>query len=289
MSNILNSIICDDVVKGLKKIEDKSVHLTMTSPPYNVGISYTDREDNQSYQIYLDWLQDIFTLIYQKTVDGGRIAINIDAMTNRQDDKDKEYIRPIYPHLYEIMKKIGWNFRTEICWVKSEAVGRKTAWGSYMSSSNPVVRRNHEYILVWSKKDWKLNSDVSSDLTKKEFELWTLSTWYVQPETRNLSSHPAPFSEELAKRVIKLFSFPEQTILDPFAGTGTTPCMSYILNRNYIGIDNSEKYCNFARNRIDLATQLRIMNDIEVANRKPEKTKKQKAEEKIVDVFEENK
>jgi len=285
MDKILNSIICSDVIDGLKQIEDKSIHLTMTSPPYNVGISYTDRDDNQSYQSYIDWLESIFSIIYQKTVDGGRVAINIDAMTNRQEDKDEEYIRPIYPHLYEIMKKIGWNFRTEICWVKSEAVGRKTAWGSYLSSSNPCIRRNHEYILVWSKKDWRLNSEVPSDMSKKEFELWTLSTWYVQPETRKLSSHPAPFSEALAERVIKLFSFPQQTILDPFSGTGTTPYMSYILNRNYIGIDNSEKYCNFARNRIDKGSQLKMMYDIEVRDRKPEKTKKQKAIEKNSDIF----
>lgn len=245
-----NKIICADVLDGLKSIPDNVVHLTFTSPPYNVGLDYNNCSDNLSYSQYIGWLSDIFAEVFRITVNGGRCAINIDAMTNRQEDKDQEYIRAIYPHLYKAMGEIGWNFRSEICWLKSEAVGRKTAWGSYMSQSNPIIRRNHEYILFWSKGDWKLESDEKPDITKKEFELWTLSTWNVMPETKNPLKHPAPFSEELAKRVIKLFSFPRQIVLDPFVGTGTTAYEAYLHNRDYIGIDNCAEYCKYARDRI---------------------------------------
>jgi site-specific DNA-methyltransferase (adenine-specific) len=268
---MLNKIICADVLDGINTLNDNSIHLTFTSPPYNVNLDYLNYEDNLSYSKYLNWLKKIFTLIFEKTVNGGRVAINIDAITNREKDKEEEYVRAIYPHLYEIMKEIGWNFRTEICWLKSEAVGRKTAWGSYMSASNPVIRRNHEYILLWSKGDWKLENDISSDMTKEEFELWTLSTWSVRPETRKRCGHPAPFSEELAKRVIKLFSFPGQNILDPFSGTGTTCKIAYVYNRNYIGIDNSRKYCDYAEKRIDEVEQEKQITNFDKKKREEEK------------------
>jgi len=247
-----------DVIKGLNMIPDNSIHLTFTSPPYNTlerSGGYDNNNDNMKYDDYLKWLENVFELVYNKTIDGGRLIINIDATTNRQEDNDKEYIRAIYPHLYQIMKRIGWLFRTEICWTKSEAVGKKTAWGSYCSPSNLIIRRNHEYILVWSKKKWKLDSDEKPDITKKEFHEWTLSHWDIRPETKNLAGHPAPFSEELAKRVIKLFSFPDQTVLDPFSGTGTTAVVSKRHNRHYNGIDNSEKYCNYARDRLEKEDQ----------------------------------
>ncbi|MCD6435909.1 MAG: site-specific DNA-methyltransferase, partial [Clostridiales bacterium] len=259
----------------LSEIESKTVHLTWTSPPYNclkrVG-GYNNSEDNLSYKHYLIWLKDVFFEVYKVTVNGGRVVVNIDAITNREEDRTEEYIRPIYPNLYNFMRDIGWKFRTEICWLKSEAVGRKTAWGSYKSASNPTIRRNHEYLLVFSKGDWKLESDVESDITKKEFELYTLSTWNVMPETRKLKNHPAPFSEELSKRVIKLFSFPGQTVLDPFSGTGTTAYMAYMLGRDYIGIDNSEEYCQFARNRIEEGRQHKDMVDFF----EPEKSKSER-------------
>jgi DNA modification methylase len=271
---MLNEIICADVIDGLWGIDDDSVHLTFTSPPYNVNLNYKNSSDNLTYADYLKWLENVFYLIYKKTVSGGRIAINIDAITNREDDKDQEYVRAIYPHLYNIMKKIGWKFRTEICWSKQNAVGRATAWGSYMSSSNPCLRRNHEYVLVWSKDDWKLESEEKSDMTKQEFELYTLSTWHVQPQTRKLAGHPAGFPEELAKRVIKLFSFPGQTILDPFSGTGTTAKVAYMWNRNYLGIDNCEDYCEFARNRIAEVEQIDAMEELLCLPKKDKTIKK---------------
>ena len=273
----LNQIICMDVLDGLRQIPDDTVHLTFTSPPYNclnnVG-GYDIAEDNMAFNNYLSWLKSVFELIYTKTVKGGRIGVNIDAITNREEDKDQEYVRPIYYYLCKMMKEIGWKFRTEICWSKQNAVGRATAWGSYQSASNPCLRRNHEYVLVWSKDDWKLESEEKSDMTKQEFELYTLSTWHIQPQTRKNAGHPAAFPEELAKRVIKLFSFPGQTILDPFSGTGTTAAVAYKWNRNYIGIDVSEHYCDFARSRIESIEQVESMEELLMPARKKGNAKK---------------
>ena len=265
----LNQIICDDALHALKNIDSEVFALTFTSPPYNLKVSYGTHNDDMPYAQYIDWLSDIFAEVYRTTKDGGRLAINIDAMTNRQDDKDQEYIRPIYPHLYERMKKIGWKFRTEICWYKQNAVGKATAWGSYCSCSNPIIRRTHEYLLLWSKNQWRLDSDLKSDMTPEEFQQWTLSTWFIQPETRNLGGHPAPFPVPLAKRVIKLFSYPEDLILDPFCGVGTTPLSAKYLRRKYIGIDIDDEYCKYARQRIDNYRDL--LNEIdEPINKKPE-------------------
>jgi len=251
---MINKIVHTDVLDGVKSLADKSIHLTVTSPPYNVKIDYDNHVDNAPYKDYLDWLKKIFTEVYRATVHGGRCAINIDMTANAKGQRDEEYIRAIYPHLYNLMKEIGWKFRTEICWYKQNAVGSPTCWGSYCSNSDPFIRRNHEYVLIWSKGDWRLDGDIElSDMTKKEFETYTLSTWFITPETRKsiLSVHPAPFPEELAQRIIKLFSYRGNTILDVFCGSGTVPYMSKLLGRNYIGLDNSKSYCAFARSRIE--------------------------------------
>lgn len=251
--SVLNTIICDDVLLGLPKVPDESVELVWTSPPYNVNlVGYKNRNDNDPYSVYILWLRDIMIECKRVLKNGGRLAINIDAMTNRQDDSDEEYIRPIYADLVNIGREIGLQFRAEFCWYKQNVVGRKTAWGSYQSCSNPICRRNHEYVLVWSKGDWKLEGDSElSDMTAKEFQEWTISTWFIQPETRNRNNHPAPFPEELAKRVIKLFTYRGNTVLDPFMGTGTTGAVAKMFGRNYIGIDNSKDDVKYATERIN--------------------------------------
>jgi|2_EtaG_2_1085320.scaffolds.fasta_scaffold00063_28 DNA modification methylase len=282
--NILNTIINKDVLDGLKDISDETVALTVTSPPYNLKIDYDSIEDDQPYADYLVWLKEVFSEVYRVTKHGGRCAINIDAMTNRQDDKDQEYVRCIYAHLYNLMKEIGWKFRTEICWYKQNAVGKQTAWGSWVSCSNPTIRRTHEYILVFSKGDWKLEGDSElSDMTKDEFCEYTLSTWFISPETRKMAGHPATYPEELVKRLVKLFSYRDDVVLDPFNGSGTTTYVATKFARQYIGIDVSEDYCQYARERIETVVDL---FDNEYIPRSKRLGKKKKVEkEKEEDLF----
>jgi len=244
-----NEIICSDVLDGLAKVKDDSVHLTFTSPPYNAHVNYLSHDDNLPFDEYVIWLKNTFGEVYRTTVSGGRCAINIDAVKNRDDSV--EYRRAIYAHVYNFMTDIGWFFRDEICWYKQNIAGNKTCWGSYLSSSSPFIRRNHEYILIFSKDKLRLDGDLEkSDMTAAEFVQYTISTWHIMPDTRKLANHPAMFPEELAKRIIKLYSYRGNVVLDPFCGTGTVPYMAKLLCRNYIGIDNCKKYCDHAIERL---------------------------------------
>lgn len=253
--DVINSVICADVIDGLKQIPDGIVTLICSSPPYNVDAShwkYATANDNQPYADYLKWLTDVFLECKRTLRSGGRIAINIDAMTNRQEDKDKEYIRSIDTDLTNIMKSIGMKYFAEFVWLKHQVVGRATAWGSWCSPSTPVVRRNHEYIKVFSKDTFTLSGDRENiDITPEEFTKFTISTWDIQPQTKKQCEHPAAFPEDIPYRLIKLYSYKDDIILDPFSGTGTTAYVASYLDRRYIGIDIDEKYCNYARERIE--------------------------------------
>ena len=260
-----NTIICADVIEGLKKIPDGTVTLICSSPPYNLKIAYASAADDQPYLDYLKWLKEVFTECKRVLRKGGRLVINISAMTNRQSDKGEEYIRPVYVDLGVMMKSMGMKFFGEHIWYKSDKApepnsygggqfdGKKTAWGSYMSPSCPAVRRNHEYILVYSKDQFQLEKSPESgdpDITAAQFQLYIASTWSMQPETANIGNHPVPFCKELPHRCIMLYSYPNDIVLDPFNGVGTTTLMAYINGRRYIGIDMEQKYCDCALDRI---------------------------------------
>ena len=258
--NVIDNIICSDVIDGLKQIPENIVTLIVTSPPYNVGIEYDNRGDDQPYTEYLSWLKSVYTESKRVLRKGGRLIVNIDAMTNRQADKDQEYSRCIYAHTYNIMKELGMLFFGEHIWWKNGVWnGKKTAWGSYMSPSLPAVRRSYEYILVYSKEQFKLEKDEFSgepDITAAEFQNYIDSRWVIQPETKNLGNHPCPYPLELPTRCIKLYSYPNDIILDPFSGTGTTCLAAKMLKRRYIGIDNSPEYVNFSLRRLSAEANL---------------------------------
>lgn len=242
--------ICSDVLEGMKLIPDNSVSLILTSPPYNVGIKYENYSDSMEYESYISWLKSVFHECYRVLKSGGRLVVNHDSTVNHES-KEECYFRPLYADLCNINKDVGFKFFTDIAWYKQQVVGRATAWGSWMSCSTPIVRRNHEYLIVWSKESYTLIGDSEkSDMTKEEFENYTMSFWDIKPETKRDTGHPAPFPEELAKRVIKLYSYRDDLILDPFSGSGTTCYVAKMLHRNYIGIDNSERYIQIAKNRL---------------------------------------
>lgn len=257
-----NKIINDDVLRGLAQVPTNSVTLICTSPPYNVGIDYDQHQDEVPYLDYLKWLAMVWKECYRVLRTGGRIAINIDSMMNRQSDKGEAYIRDIRTDLANDLRPLGFKFFGEHIWYKSakdpshnggQFNGKKTAWGSYMSPSTPAVRRNHEYILVYSKEQFKLEKSASSgdpDITGKEFQHFIASVWSINAETRNMGNHPVPFPEELPYRLIKLYTYPNDLVLDPFNGVGTTTKVAFATGRQYIGIDMSADYCQFAENRI---------------------------------------
>ena len=244
-NELLNTIIASSC-ENMKDIPNNSLHLMITSPPYNVSKEY---DNDLSLNEYLSLLKNCFTETYRVLVDGGRACINI-ANIGR-----KPYI-PLSDYVSKIMIEIGFNMRGEIIWNKSAGAGISTAWGSFQSASNPILRDVHEYILIFSKGNYKRERDKEEkelrkdNITKEEFIEWTKSVWTMNTESAKRIGHPAPFPEELPNRLIKLFSFTNDIVIDPFMGSGTTAIAAIKNKRNFVGYEINEEYINLANNRI---------------------------------------
>ena len=244
-NELLNTIIASSC-ENMKDIPNNSLHLMITSPPYNVSKEY---DNDLSLNEYLRLLKNCFTETYRVLVDGGRACINI-ANIGR-----KPYI-PLSDYVSKIMIEIGFNMRGEIIWNKSAGAGISTAWGSFQSASNPILRDVHEYILIFSKGNYKRERDKEEkelrhdNITKEEFIEWTKSVWTMNTESAKRIGHPAPFPEELPNRLIKLFSFTNDIVIDPFMGSGTTAIAAIKNKRNFVGYEINEEYINLANNRI---------------------------------------
>jgi site-specific DNA-methyltransferase (adenine-specific) len=239
--NILNKFFCKSSV-NMDEIPDSSVHLMITSPPYNVGKEY---DDDLTRDEYLALLTSVFAQVHKKLVTGGRACINV-ANIGR-----KPYI-PIHAMIIEIMLDLGFLMRGEIIWDKSASGGGSCAWGSWMSASNPVLRDYHEYILVFSKDSYSKNKNqVKKDtIERDDFIEWTRSVWTFPAVNAKNIGHPAPFPVELPHRLINLYSYEGDVILDPFAGSGTTAIAAIKNNRKYICYDVKKEYVDLAKKRI---------------------------------------
>ncbi len=237
-----NKIINGDVLEVMKKLPENSIHLVITSPPYNVGKNYDSHNDEMNYDEYLDWLNKVWVETSRVLVPGGRFCINI-APTGI-----KEFI-PVHHDFTNQLRKIGMLFRTEIIWYKQTML-KRTAWGSFKSPSNPHIVPSWEYVLVFSKGQNKLEGNYEdADITREEFMKFSDGMWYIPPE-RQRKGHPAPFPEELIYRLIKFYSFKGNTILDMFGGTGTVATVARNTNRNFVHIDLSKEYCKIAERRL---------------------------------------
>lgn len=245
-NELLNTII-EGSCENMKDIPNNSLHLMITSPPYNVSKEY---DNDLSLEEYLNLLKNCFAETYRVLVDGGRACINI-ANIGR-----KPYI-PLSDYVSKIMIEIGFNMRGEIIWNKSAGAGISTAWGSFQSASNPILRDVHEYILIFSKGNYKRERNKEEkelrkdNITKEEFIEWTKSVWTMNTESAKRIGHPAPFPEELPNRLIKLFSFTNDIVIDPFMGSGTTAIAAIKNNRNFVGYEINKEYINLANNRIE--------------------------------------
>lgn len=227
--------------EDMKEIPNNSVHLMITSPPYNATKEY---DNDLTLEDYLALLKNVFTETYRVLVNGGRACINI-ANLGR-----KPYI-PLSDYISLIMNEIGFNMRGEIIWDKAASSSPSTAWGSWLSASNPILRDIHEYILIFSKGDMSRNSKGKESTIKKEqFMQWTKSVWTMNAESARKIGHPAPFPEELPLRLIQLYSFKNDIILDPFMGSGTTAVAAIQSDRKFIGYDNIEEYVKLAYKRL---------------------------------------
>ncbi|HEY5123451.1 MAG TPA: site-specific DNA-methyltransferase [Ignavibacteria bacterium] len=235
-----NKIICGSS-ENMKEIPDNSVHLMITSPPYNVTKEY---DQNLTLEEYLKLLKNVFTETYRVLVDGGRACINLANLGRRP------YI-PLSDYISLMMIEIGFNMRGEILWNKAASASPSTAWGSWLSASNPILRDIHEYILVFSKGEMKRNAKGKENtITKEQFMLWTKSIWTMNAESARKIGHPAPFPEELPSRLIHLYTFKNDIVLDPFIGSGTTGVAAIKAERKFVGYDIVEEYVKLANKRL---------------------------------------
>ncbi len=227
--------------ENMKELPDNSIHLMITSPPYNVSKEY---DDDLTLQQYLKLLENSFKETYRVLVNGGRACINV-ANLGR-----KPYI-PISDYISKIMNDIGFKMRGEIIWNKAASASPSTAWGSWQSAANPTLRDVHEYILVFSKGDYKREKQTKENsISKEQFIEWTKSIWTMNAESARRIGHPAPFPEELPFRLIQLYSFKDDIILDPFMGSGTTALSAIKSERKFVGYDISKEYIALAEKRL---------------------------------------
>ena len=240
-----NQIICGD--SRNIPLPDNCVHLVVTSPPYNASKEY---DENLSLGEYLSLLRDVFSECYRVLTPGGRMVVNV-ANLGR-----KPYI-PLTSHVNLIMHELGFLHRGEVIWDKSASAGSSCAWGSFQSASNPCLRDIHEYLLMYSKGDYKLprtkkerETGRIDTIEKEDFIQQTKSIWAFSTESARRVNHPAPFPVELPKRCIEMFTFAGDVVLDPFLGSGTTAVAAKQAGRTFIGIDLSADYCEIAENRL---------------------------------------
>jgi DNA modification methylase len=234
-----NVLMCSDAAHI--EIPRESIALTFTSPPYNVGKEY---EEDMSRDEYADFLYNIGKEVYDVTIPGGRFVFNI-ANLGR-----KPYI-PLTKLAYDIFADgLGFLPAGEIIWVKGKGASGNCAWGSWMSAKSPRLRDLHEYLLVFCKESFSRYDKGISTIGRDDFMESTLSTWYIAPESAKKVGHPAPFPLELAKRVVSLFSYKGDVILDPFVGSGTTCIAASQLDRYYVGVDYAQEYIDLASIRI---------------------------------------
>lgn len=243
-----------DAIQKMQELPEESIDLIVTSPPYNVGIGYNLYNDNLPEDEYWDftkkWIKETERIIK----DGGRICINIPIIGNNPTMKKSNQYLFHLPRYLDIIKKY-FHLRECLTWIKSYAeydenvfCGGNTAWGSFLSPSNPFCRSFSEFIIVAHKKYPALQHKGQTDLTKENFLKFTKNVWFFPSEIDR--SHPAPFPKELPKRCIKLYSYINDTVLDPFMGSGTTGVVCKKLNRNFIGIEIDPLYYEMSRKRI---------------------------------------
>ncbi len=236
----IDKIFCKSSEK-MEELPDNSVHLMVTSPPYNVGKEY---DENLTLKEYREFLGKVWREVKRVLVPGGRACINI-ANLGR-----KPYI-PLHTFIIEDMLNLGFLMRGEIIWNKAGTGSSSTAWGSWLSAKNPILRDIHEYILVFSKGTFsRENLGRKSTISKEEFLEFTKSVWTFAAEPATKVGHPAPFPVELPYRLIQLYTFEGEVVLDPFIGSGQSAIAAIKTRRHYVGYEINDKYVELAEKRI---------------------------------------
>lgn len=249
--------------RQMDDIADGSVALVVTSPPYFAGKQYEEELERDgipsTYLEYLQMLRDVFAECVRKLEPGGRIAVNV-ANLGR-----KPY-RSLSSDVIRILEDdLGLLLRGEIIWQKAEGASGSCAWGSFRSASNPVLRDVTERIIVASKGRFdraktvkqraSLGLPSENTLMTDDFMALTLDVWSIPPESARRVGHPAPFPVELPEQLIRLYTFSNDLVLDPFMGSGSALVAAARLGRRYVGYDLDPAYVEIARRRVAEAVE----------------------------------
>ncbi len=238
-AEIIDTLFCGSS-EAMTEIPDDCVALMVTSPPYNVGKDY---DDDLSIDEYLGLLERVLAETARVLEPGGRVAVNV-ANLGR-----KPYL-PLNHHVAGLLSDLGFLLRGEIVWQKARGAGGSCAWGSWRSAKNPTLRDVHEYVIVASKGAYRRSRIGRDTISKEEFLEATTSIWQIRPESARKVGHPAPFPVELPRRLIELYTFEGDLVLDPFIGSGTTAVAAVESGRHYVGYDSDPEYLEIARTRI---------------------------------------
>ncbi|MDR2762019.1 MAG: site-specific DNA-methyltransferase [Planctomycetaceae bacterium] len=243
-SRFLNKIHCVDSLVLLKQFPDNCIDLIVTSPPYNFGINYNNSNDVNLWDNYFEMLFNIFGECVRILKSGGRMIVNIQPLFS-------DYV-PSHHLVSNFFIRQGLIWKGEIIWEKNNYNCKYCTWGSWQSPSSPYLKYSWEFIEIFCKNTLKkdgIKDDV--DITADEFKKWVYAKWSIAPERKMKEyKHDAMFPEELVKRIIKLFSYQNNIVLDPFNGAGTTTKVARSLGRQFIGIDIDQSYCEIAENRL---------------------------------------
>ena len=244
--------------RSMKALADSCIALVVTSPPYFAGKDYEVEIGTGhvpgSYVEFLTMLRDVFAECWRVLEPGGRLAVNV-ANLGR-----KPY-RSLSADVTAILQDdLGFLLRGEIIWIKAEGASGNCAWGSYASAANPVLRDVSERVVVASKGRFdralsvkqrvKLGWPHRSTIDPADFRTWTLDTWRIAPESARRVGHPAPFPVELPRRLIELYTYEADTVLDPFSGGAQTALACLRTGRHYVGYDIDPAYIELGERRI---------------------------------------
>jgi len=265
IENYINRVLNGDTIEVMSEMPEGWVDLVVTSPPYNVGIQYDTHNDEIVMDEYWEWSEKWLTEAYRLLKDDGRIAINIPYEVNVQARGGRVFFAS---ELYQVMKKVGFKFYGIVDLEENSPHRSKTtAWGSWMSPSAPYIYNPKECVILAYKKNhikkikgepqWKgepylteegKNKVAYSEQDKKEFMELVFGQWKYFADTRSLTK--ATFSMDIPEKAIKILSYRNDIVLDPFNGSGTSCVAAVVHDRRWIGIELSENYCEIAKQRI---------------------------------------
>ena len=249
--------------RDMKEVPDETVSLVVCSPPYNVRKPYSNHNDDMDLDDYKELLLAVWRECQRVLRPGGRLCVNVAGVWRQP------YL-PLHAIIWQqLVDELQFLMRGEIIWDKGASVGVSTAWGSFTSPSNPTLRDVHEHVVVaakgparlapshdtisvFSKDDLRLRnvSGLEPNIDNEDFVEWTRSVWTLPTESSARVGHPAPFPVELPRRLILLYTYPGDLVLDPFVGSGSSCVAARITDRHYVGYDIDAKYARLARQRV---------------------------------------